>query len=288
MEVISKTIIHHSKTDSFKIVPLGDIHAGVMHCDEDLIGKAIDDIHREKNTYWIGMGDYGDYVTPSDFKRWDGRILAPWMRSHEDNIGATQVDYLNDMFSPIWGKCLGLIEGNHEESIRKYGHYNSMEELLKRARKKADVPYAGVSCMLRLHFVRNGKDCTTGKGEVNDFIIHARHGEGAARTSGARALAVLRLSDVFINAHITLMGHLHGQESPDIPQRLILQNGKIKAFEALATMTGSWVKAYMQGVPACYLERWGSKPSTLGCPTIELTPQTGQMVLKKTRKTQVI
>ena len=123
---------------------------------------------------------------------------------------------------------------------------------------------------------------------MHDFIIHARHGEGASRTSGARALAVLRLSQVFINAHIVLMGHLHGQESPDIPQRLILQRGKIKAFETVACMTGAWLKAYMQGVPASYLERWGSPPSTLGCPKIEIFPQQDKIILTKERTTRAL
>ena len=136
--------------------------------------------------------------------------------------------------------------------------------------------------MVRLNFKRKNSK------EAHDYIIHARHGEGAARTSGARALAVLRLSAVFVNAHITLMGHLHGQESPDIPQRLILRNGKITAFETIATMTGAWVRAYAQGVPASYLERWGSPPSTLGCPKIILHPQTGQMILQKSKTSRQI
>ena len=127
-----------------------------------------------------------------------------------------------------------------------------MDELLK----KANAPYGGVSCFLKILFKRKNTS------ETHEYIVHARHGEGSARTSGARAMAVLRLSQSMVNAHVILMGHLHGQESPDIPQRLILKSGKIKSFETIATMTGAWVKAYMQGVPPCYLERWGSPPST--------------------------
>ncbi len=226
------------------------------------------------------MGDYGDCITPSDFKRWDGRILASWMKGEEDNIGATQVRRANEILKPIWGKCLGLIEGNHDEAIRKFNHYNFMKELLLLANEKHVVPYAGVSCYIDLDFDRLGSHHHT--------IIHARHGEGSARTSGARALAVLRLSQSMINANITFMGHLHGQESPDIPERLILKNGRIKSFETIATMTGAWVKAYMQGVPANYLERWGSPPSTLGCPRVVIEPDKSRMTLEKTRETRIL
>ena len=594
MEVINYEI-EYTRPDKFPLYPLGDMHLGVVHCDEDLLDKEVLKIKADKNARWLGMGDYGDYISPSDFKRWEGAILAPWMRKHEDNIGPTQTDRINEILSPIWGQCIGLIEGNHEDcfdseteiltvkgwakfeslnvgdtivtlnpetrllenqpiesihiydhdgsmlrynlgnislfitpnhrivyrngkselriaeatkmegnfpsfplastyqlkgygditlgeialaawyitdgyercfngvsfsqrksnswrikkslshsgwkytshirnrktqeicgkklksppepeeiinisgeygkrlkelvpnkhhlpywvsllsksqfayflnaymkgdgtpsrsviygtkeildelqiacithgykatltqyrqgswrlninpkrhlgtywssvrtfafkeeyykgkvycasvpngtlfvrrdgkpiitgnSIRRFHHYNAMEELLKRANKKHKVPYAGVSCFVRILFKRGT--------ESHEFIIHARHGEGAARTSGARALAVLRLSQSMVNAHITLMGHLHGQESPDIPQRLILKGGKIKSFETIATMTGAWIRAYMQGVPPCYLERWGSPPSTLGCPRIILYPNTGEMILEKSRTT---
>jgi hypothetical protein len=287
MQVIERTIFY-ARPDKFTLHPIGDAHKGVIHCDEDLLEDECVDIKRDSHALWLGIGDYADLITPSDFKRWDGRILAKWMKGNEDNIGATQLDSVNEQFSPIWNKCLGLIEGNHEESIRKHGHYNLMTELLKKANhvktydyangKEYAVPYGGVQCFVVLHFIRKGSR------EQHDYIIHARHGEGAARTSGARANAVLRMSQTTVNAQITLMGHLHGQESPDIPQRMIVRNGRIKSYESVATMTGAWIRAYMQDVPPCYLERWGSPPSVLGCPKIIIEPDKGKMTLEKSRK----
>ncbi len=276
MEVIEKEL-RYTRPDKFYLYGLGDMHMGVIHCDEDLLSVKVKEIAQEPNAYWIGMGDYGDCVTPSDFKRWEGRILAPWMKDNEDNIGPTQVEHVDAILSPIWDKCLGLIEGNHDDDIRKRNHYNFMAELLKRANLKSEVKYGGASCLVNLKFHRKGSD------ERHQCIIHARHGEGHAQTSGARALAVLRLASVFVNAQITLMGHLHGQESPDIPQRLICRDGKIKSFETIACMTGAWLKAYMQGVPPCYLERWGTVPSVLGCPRIVIEPNKGRMTLEKSR-----
>lgn len=286
MEVIER-IIDYNYKDKFTLFPLGDIHKGVVHCDEDLLEDTVNEIRRDKFALWLGMGDYGDLIVPSDYKRWDGRILAPWMKKHEDHIGATQLDSVDEQLSPIWNKCIGLIEGGHDDGIRRYNHYDFMYELLKRANKKKEppwdkVPYGGVQTLIRLSFHRRNSN------EVHDYIIHARHGEGSARTSGARALAVLRLSQTFINAHIVLMGHLHGQESPDIPQRLILKGGKVKSFETIACMTGAWLLAYMQGVPACYLERWGTPPSTLGCPKIIIEPSKDKMTLLKERTTRAL
>jgi hypothetical protein len=281
VEVINK-VIQYNRPDRFPLYPLGDIHIGPVHCHEELLKEKVKEIRDNPNALWLGMGDYADLITPSDFKRWDGAILASWMKGKEDNIGPTQLDRLDEILSPIWDKCIGLIEGGHETSIRKYHHYDVMEELLKRANEKKSppwdkVPYAGTQCMVRLNFKRGG-------GESHDYLIHARHGEGSATTSGARALAVLRLAMVFVNAHIIFSAHLHGQESPDIPQRLVLKSGKIKSFETIATMTGAWLRAYMQGIPPCYLERWGKPPSVLGCPRIVIYPDQSEMTLEKSRK----
>ena len=283
MEVINK-VISYGRADSFYLYPLGDMHLGAIHCHEDLLRQKVAQIKNEPNALWLGMGDYADLITPSDFKRWDGGVLAPWMKGNEDNIGPTQLEKVDEILSPIWDKCIGLIEGGHETSIRRYNHFDMMKELLKKANGKTippwdKVPYGGVQCLVRLNFKRNGSN------ESHDIKIHARHGEGSARTSGARALAVLRLAGTFIDANIILMGHLHGQESPDVPERLILRNGKIKSFGTIATMTGAWLRAYMQSVPPCYLERWGAPPSVLGCPRIVIIPDKDMMILEKVRGT---
>lgn len=276
MQVIVKEL-EYSRPDKFFLYPLGDIHCGVIHCDEDLLAKKVKEIKNTPNAYIIGMGDYADLITPSDFKRWEGRILPEWMRSEIDNIGPAQLDRVDKLLSPVYDKFLTVIEGNHDDAIRKYTHYDFIKNFLKEMNKnrKVEVPYGGVSCFLVLKFKRKNSS------ETHEYVIHARHGEGGARTSGARALAVLRLSQSMVNAHITLMGHLHGQESPDIPQRLLYKEGKIRAFEAIATMTGAWLKAYMQDVPPCYLERWGTPPSKLGCPRIVIEPDKGIITLEK-------
>ena len=289
MEVITKTI-EYTMPDKFYFYDLSDFHLGAVHCNEKALEEKVYEIKQYgRQAIVLGGGDYGDCITPNDLKRWDARILAPWllddmdtklpawMRSNMDNIGPGILQRVDEILSPIWGSFAGLIEGNHDDGIRKHNHYNFMKELLKKANKKHDVPYAGVQCFLVLHFVRKNSN------EVHDIIIHARHGEGSARTSGARALAVLRMAQSTPEADITLMSHLHGQESPDIPQRLVVRRGKLKEKNSLATMTGAWLLAYKQGVPPSYLERYGSPPSVLGCPRIVLNPNKGIMTLEKTR-----
>jgi hypothetical protein len=271
--------LEYSRPDKFTLHTLGDIHDGVIHCDIEALKKKIKKIKDNPYARWLGMGDYADLIVPSDFKRWEGKLLAPWVEA--DNIGPSQCDHISEILSPIWPQCIGLIEGNHDDGIRRYHHYNFMSELLKKAHKKnPNVKYAGVSCFVVLQFNR------TNSTEKHTCIIHARHGEGCARTSGARSMAVLRLASSMLNAHITLMGHLHGQEAPDVPEGIIYKDGKIKDFQRVACMTGAWIRAYMQGVPPCYLERWGSPPSTLGSPEIIIEPDKDIITLEKVRHTR--
>ena len=290
IEVIIKTI-EYTRSEKFYFYDLSDLHIGAVHCAEDDLKEKVYEIKSlGRQAIVLGGGDYGDCITPDDMKRWDARILAPWllddmnlklpvwMRSNMDNIGPGILRRVDEILSPIWGSFVGLLEGNHDDGIRKHTHYNFMKELLLKANLKHTVPYAGVQCFLILHFVRKNSS------EVHDVMIHARHGEGAARTSGARALAVLRMAQSTPDADVTLMSHLHGQESPDIPQRLTVRRGKLKERNALATMTGAWLLAYKQGCPPSYLERYGSTPSVIGCPRIVFWPDRNQMTLEKTRK----
>jgi len=166
MEVIVKTV-EYSLTDKFYLYDLSDLHLGAVHCDEEALKEKVYEIKSlGKQAIVLGGGDYGDCITPNDMKRWDARILAPWllddmnpklpvwMRSNMDNIGPGILRRVDQILSPIYPSMVGLIEGNHDDGIRKHNHYNFMKELLLKANKKYTVPYAGVQCFVVLHFKR--------------------------------------------------------------------------------------------------------------------------------------
>ena len=65
MEVI-KHLITHKRPDKFKIYPLGDMHLGSVDCAEKDLEDIITQIKTERNSYWVGMGDYADLITKND------------------------------------------------------------------------------------------------------------------------------------------------------------------------------------------------------------------------------
>jgi len=105
-----------SRKDQFDIYPLGDIHAGVVHCAEKQIKAKVREISENPFALWIGMGDMADCITPGD-RRWDDSVIAPWV--DRQNIAESCRNWLVKLFEPVKDKCIGILEGNHELTMRK-------------------------------------------------------------------------------------------------------------------------------------------------------------------------
>ncbi len=264
MEVIQKRI-KCSRSDRFDIIPFGDLHAGSIHCSESEARAMRDKIRDSPNTYWVGMGDLADSITKND-KRFDIGGLAPWVKP--DDIIESQRKWLVELLKPIKDKCLGLLTGNHEETI----HLNHQDDITRHLCNDLGVRYAGYSCFIVLDFTRG---TAISSGHVFQVIIHAWHGAGAAQTEGARMMRLVRLVND-IQADIYFMGHLHAMEHIT-PDRLILKNGRVKSVKLAATITGSWLKAYTQPhgddeMTPSYAEMKGFKPSRIGAPVVHIWP----------------
>ena len=128
--MIVKDLIIPYKISSpkFKLYAISDIHAGTIHCVEDKIQDKVAQIAKEKDAYWIGVGDYGEFITPHD-KRFDPsqKSIADWIKT--DDIAHCQEEWITKLFDPIRKKCIGLLYGNHEDNIRKYNNTNVQEHI---------------------------------------------------------------------------------------------------------------------------------------------------------------
>lgn len=269
MQVIEKRI-EYTMPDVFKIYPLGDIHCGSIHCSERQIKETVNKIKDDPYAYWIGMGDYADCILKDD-KRFDIEGLASWVT--KGNIVESQREWLVGLFKPIQDKCIGLLTGNHEETI----HMRYQDDLIKNLCKDLNVPYAGYTSFIDLIFQRQKSN------ESHRFRVHAWHGAGTAQTEGSRVMRLMRLVNEF-EAQIYLMGHLHAI-AVYTPDRIVLRNGRVKSEKLIAACTGSWLKAYQQPHKGEYLspsypETKGYKPARMGCPVVHIRPQYGELSLE--------
>jgi predicted phosphodiesterase len=256
MKVIRKVITYNASS-RFKLYPIGDIHAGSIHCAEHEISNKIAEIKLDKDAYIIGIGDYADSIVKDDF-RFDIDGLAPWVS--KSNIVESQRKWIVDLFSPVKEKIVCLLTGNHEEAI----HHNFQDDITLNIANDLDVPWAGYAAFIELLFQRENSK------ERHLVVIHAWHGAGAAQTEGARLNRLMRLVNE-VQADVYLMGHLHCI-TQHTPERLVCKNGVIRSQKLSAVITGSWLRTYTQGDVISYGEKQGYKPTRIGCPVIHIKP----------------
>jgi hypothetical protein len=245
--------------------PLGDIHFGTAHCAEDKIKARVQQIKDDTFALWIGMGDYGEFISTKD-PRWDGKVIADWVDPNE--IAESEIEKIVSLFKPIRSKCIGLLEGNHEDAFRKHQDGDPQKQICKRL----DVPSIGYSAFVRLVFRRV---CSTG-GAGREFLGVVTHGNGGAITRGAKMTRLERFMDNF-NARWYAHGHVHDIITSNKHYMELSGANKIVSLEKVGAMTGCWFRGYTQGIAPSYGEIKNYPPTGLGAPIFHFDPDGNQV-----------
>lgn len=256
MEVKDKYIPYTRANSVFTLFLLGDLHAGTIHCVENDLKNKIREIKETKNAFVIGMGDYAEFITPND-KRFDPsqKSLADWLRP--DNIGEDQTAWVVNLLKPIQPQIIGLLYGNHEDTMRTHNHENVAQNICDRL----GVPNLGFSTWVRFYFNR--------KGSKETHLIKGcfTHGSCNGITEGAKLMALMR----FIKANeadIYGYGHVHDYIPKSFSRMTVPENSnhaKIKQHVSVGTTTGCWFRTYTQGIIASYGEKKVYPPTEICC-----------------------
>jgi hypothetical protein len=257
MEVIQKVVDYKSRSDVFKVHPIGDIHLGTKHCAEDKIKSRIQQIKNDPLALWIGMGDYGEFISAKD-PRHDGKVVADWVDPNE--ISESEIEHIVDLFRPIKSQCIGLLEGNHEDAFRKHQDGDPQKQICKRL----GLINLGYSAFIRLVFRRGG---VAGR----EFLGVVSHGSGCAITRGAKVTRLERFMDNF-DARWYAHGHVHDIITSNKHYMELTDADKIRSLEKVAAMTGCWFTGYTQGIAPSYGEIKNYPPTALGAPIFMFDP----------------
>lgn len=267
MKTITIRIPYTSRMDVFRFVPFGDIHTGTQFCREKKAREKVREIYNDPFCFWIGMGDYGEFIGPRD-KRFDAQQISPWVAKQD--IAASQEDWLVDLLSPIRHKCLGLTKGNHEVSIQEQANHDIYGHLLKRL----GANELGYSCFIQVIFERCG-------GTHTSIMFHVEHGSGGATTEGGKAMRLYKSMCGF-EADVYLVGHLHDVKFN--PISYVAMNTKpnaepneVKEIGKIGCLTGCYFASYADAPTPSYAEQKGYPPTNMGSPTIEITPDKREM-----------
>lgn len=260
-EVIAE---HSSRSDTFRLYPIGDIHLGAAACDVDALRSTVDHIAADPSARWIGMGDYAECINLQD-KRFDLKSVDKKYLPRLDDIANACFEDLAEMFGPIREKCLGLLVGNHEETLRLKHSQDVHGALCLRLGLKN----LGYDSLIRWTFRRkvSGSKCPS-----SQLTIFASHGTIAGRRDGSK---LNRIEDLHRNfdADMYLVGHGHSQIVGRSVQLSVPDSGELKLKERLrlSMMTGTWRKNYQEGTRD-YGEKAHFSPPVIGCPIVTIRP----------------
>ena len=245
MEINKHEIKYKSKSALYYVVPLGDIHLGNACCDLDKCKEMVKWIRDNKNTYWIGMGDYIDCINYTD-KRFDPDTVAEPYSHNLANAVPLQIEDMIKILSPIKDKCLGLHRGNHEELIRLKYHFDVLYEMWKAFK----VPMLNDSAITRLAFQKVTPNSDSSRCAIDIFSMHGRVGgyKGGYKIN--------RLEDYigYVDADVYLMGHSHIKETETKSVLYVDNQLNLKNKKRILAVTGCFLRGYQHGISS-YVEK---------------------------------
>lgn len=272
MKVIKRDFEVGSRREGINIIPLGDIHYGAVACDEKMLREKIKYIQDNEDVYWIGMGDYCDFINRKD-PRFSSASIKPEYVGQPD-IVACQINGLYDMIKPIANKCLALLSGNHETAILRHYERDVYSEFITKIKDAGGFQEdyqlgLGYTGWLILSFVRKVNSKSTPKSRIT---INLHHGFVGGRLAGAKALNMQR----WLWTHecdLFMMGHSHNCSVQSEAIHAVDQYGNFVETERLGVYTGTYLRSYNEDISgSSYAEVKGYFPLKPKVPEIYLRP----------------
>lgn len=276
-------IKHGSRKDKFRIWYLSDLHILNKACAMDHIVRDVQEIRDDPFSFWIGGGDYADFIGYKD-KRFDPDAVSPSVTiSDLGKLGLKAMRTIRDIFRPIRRKCFGLLQGNHE---RSYELHLEQQELTIWLCRELDVDCLDYSTIFDVCFQRVARwrrnpllagSKATGTGKTSHtFRIFAHHGAGFAQTPGGKMNKLIQFMQSF-SADIYFLGHVHDSIARKEPMLGADRDcTSIIHIPRLGVISGSYLKTYQQN-STTYGEQRGYRPVNLGPAVVGVQPDTRDM-----------
>lgn len=258
MELVKHQVEIKSAADIITLFAFGDLHIANQAFDVGSFKKLIHKIQETPNAIWIGMGDFGECISPKD-KRFDQETLRPRYRDKLHRLPQEEAKELKELLHPIKSSCIGILYGNHEDRLRQmFGGYDLIWELCEYFGWKNLSSEALIRLLI--------KRCR----EVTKVDIFAAHGYGNARKWGGR---INKISDVAlgIRADIYLMGHQHSAGVIKEIELSLPAKGKLILLqkERIGYLVPSFYRTYQEKIDT-YASKRLFPPSAIGWAEIKI------------------
>jgi hypothetical protein len=246
-------------------MPLGDIQFGSEGCD---IGMLNEYINRglEDDCLFVGMGDYLDFMSPSNRERLAQARLYDDSANLIDEWAGKHVEQLQEILAPTKGRWLGLLEGHHTFEFQD-GTTSDM-----RLASFLETKFLGDCALIRLTFEDTNKRAQT-------CFIWGHHGEGSSSSIAGPLSKLERVANHF-EADVYLMAHHHKAVTALLNRLYTTTKGEPRLINRRKALvgTGSFLRGYMQGSKAGtrpaggYVEQKMMMPVALGASIVTIEP----------------
>lgn len=153
--------------ENMQLYIIGDTHMGALNCSESSIRQLIDTISSEDDSYMVHLGDAIECILPND-KRF-ATCSVDWQRKCV--TPEEQAEAVVRLFSPLKGRILAWLMGNHEYKLVNSANFARMMAM------NLDAPYGSAVCKLHLQFAKR---------KPIKFML--AHGSGAFRSQAKDAI----------------------------------------------------------------------------------------------------
>ena len=253
------------------IMPIGDIQYAGPDGTADL-GRLQRHITWgvEHGCHFLGMGDYVDFLSPSNRQRLKQADLYDTASLVIEQAATALEQKIMDILAPTRGRWLGLVEGHH------YFVHLDGATTGQHLAEFLGCTYGGDSMLMRLTFRQ--KVGAGSRGLNSTLFVH--HGHGSSTAPGGPLTRLVKLT-AYIDAQVFFLGHYHQVMVYPFDQLTVTQRGVPKLYHTTRAivLTGSFMRGWMQGnqiggrPKGSYVEQGLMPPAALGGPLVTLTPR---------------
>jgi hypothetical protein len=222
----------------------GDVHHGIKQDEFDEYVAMLQRCADDPLGVYLGMGDYTEFRESGHKFREESNTTLEIQE---------QVDELLEAWELVKDKTVGILNGNHEESLTRRMGYNPYKTWCK----QNEVPYLGL--MARLEF-------ELPDGKVYDVV--ATHGHGGGKLGGRVNATLDFLSNHY--ADLLLMGHNHQLQSFVHTQLTMGEDRQQRRLYKKAGFCGSFMDGYKDGATS-YAEVGMKSPLPIGYKIVTVT-----------------
>lgn len=247
--------------NTFKIRTLTDTHQDAEGFRKEVFRAFVNEQRRDKKSVWIHTGDLCDSERPST--RHMKKIMYADRGEAWTQEDKRTLDWLDrsiiPQYAPISDSCLGMLDGDH---FFVFSNGMTSTEYICR---KLKIPYLGERSSFVTLLFRPGDN----PGGMQ-YVIHARHGKGAAPSHGGDINALVRQEANWI-ADLHLGGHSHKENCHPQRGEYVNNKGIICSRICWYMRGGSMLDGFPHNGPKTYAYRKEYGPLPVGWGEVELS-----------------